>query len=120
MMKKKNFLDYIPSINGRNTWDEKDGIVTINMVHRGFYHKLAQIVFKTPKISHISLDEFGSFVWLQIDGKRSVYDISLLVKDKFKEKAEPLYERIVKFFGILRDNRFVILRSVKNEKISQD
>ncbi len=110
MKKKENFLDYIPSINTKNTWDEKDGIVTINMVHRGFYHKLAQKVFKTPKISRIDLDEFGSFVWKSIDGNKTVYEIAMLVKEKFGDKAEPLYERLVKYFQILKNNKFVILR----------
>lgn len=110
-MKKKNYLDYIPSISNRNTWDEEDGIVTIHMAHKGFYHRIAQMVFKKPKVSHIKLDEFGSFVWLNIDGKKSVYDISMLVKEKFGEKAEPLYERLIKFFQILKNNKFVHLRS---------
>jgi len=110
-MKKKNYLDYIPSISGKNIWDEEEGIVTVHMAHRGFYHKFAQLFFKTPKVSHIKLDEFGSFVWLNIDGQKSVYDISLLVKERFGEKAEPLYERLIKFFQILKNNRFVYLRS---------
>ena len=107
MKNKKNFLDCIPYINDGNTWDEKDGMVTVNMVNKGFYHKLAQLVFKTPRVSHIELDEFGSFVWMRIDGKRTVYDISELVKEKFGEKAEPLYERLIKFFVILKNNKFV-------------
>ena len=111
MKKKENFLDYIPSINDENTWDEKDGIVTVNMIHKGFYHKLAQKVFKTPKVSHIALDEFGSFVWKCIDGEKSVYDIAMLVKEKYGDKAEPLYERLVKYFQILKNNRFIILRT---------
>lgn len=107
MKNKKNYLDYIPKISSRNTWEEKDGIVTINMVHKGFYHKFAQIIFKTPRVSHIDLDEFGSFIWHCIDGEKTVYDISLLVKEKFGEKAEPLYERLIKFIIILKNNKFI-------------
>ena len=101
-MKKRNFLDYIPRINEKNAWEENNNIVTIIMEHKGFYNKLAQIAFKTPKISRIDLDEFGSFVWKCIDGTRTVHDISVLVKEEYKEKAEPLYERLVKFFQILK------------------
>ena len=110
MKSKKNFLDYIPHINNNNTWSEENGIVTIHMAHKGFYHNLAQKLFKTPKVSHIALDEYGSFVWKNINGKNSVYDIGVLVKDKYKEKAEPLYERLVQFFKILKNNRFVIIK----------
>ena len=107
MKNKKNYLDYIPKVSNRNTWEENEGIVTINMIPRGFYHKLAQFIFKTPKVSHIDLDEFGSFVWKCIDGVKSIYDISVLVKEKFGENAEPLYERLIKFFVILKNNRFI-------------
>lgn len=110
MKNKKNALDLIPVISDRNKWDEADGIVTIHMEHKGFYHRFAQLFFKTPKVSHIDLDEFGSFVWKNIDGQKSVYEISALVKNKFGEKAEPLYERLLKFFMILKNNKFITLK----------
>ena len=35
--KKENYLDFVPMVNGRNTWDRgEDGVVTIHMVTRGF------------------------------------------------------------------------------------
>ena len=46
MAKKKseNYLDFIPIINSKNDWSEgEDGIVTIHMVHRGFYATIAAI-----------------------------------------------------------------------------
>ena len=44
MAKKQaeNYLDFVPVPNPRNTWSEEDGIVTIHMVHRGLYDRLAQ------------------------------------------------------------------------------
>ena len=53
-------------------------------------------------------DHFGSFIWKQIDGKKDVYQIGRLVKDKFGEEAEPLYERLAKFLHILRSNDFIL------------
>ena len=110
MKKNKNFLDFIPVINDEYKWDEKEGIVTVHVVYKGFYHTIAQKLFKTPKVSHIALDEYGSFVWRNIDGENSVYDIGVLVKEKYKEKAEPLYERLVQFFKILKNNRFIVIK----------
>ncbi len=107
--KRENYLDYIPVINPRNTWDEKDGKVTIHMVHRGFYASIAQKFFHTPRVSHIDLDEYGSFLWLQIDGKKSVGDMALAMKERFGAQAEPLYERLVKYMQILRNNHFILL-----------
>lgn len=108
MAKKENYLDFVPVINDKNTWEEKDGIVTVNMVNSGFYNALAQKLFHTPRISHIDLDKYGSFVWKSVDGKRSIYDIAELLKKEYGNDAEPLYDRLVKYMQILRNNRFVL------------
>ena len=76
--------------------------------NRGLFNRIAQIFFRKPKISRIELDTFGSFIWKQIDGKKDVYQIGRLVKDKFGEEAEPLYERLAKFLHILRSNDFIL------------
>ena len=107
MAKKKNFLDFVPLISNKNTWDEKDGNVTIHMVNRGVYSWIAQTFFKRPKISHLDLDEYGGFVWKQIDGKNTVGEIALLLKEKYGDDAEPLYNRLVKYMQILKNNKFI-------------
>lgn len=89
-------------------------LVTVTVVHTGFYNRLAQKLFHTPPYSDIDLDTFGSFVWKQIDGGRTVYDIAMLVKAEFGQKAEPLYPRLVTYFRTLRNNRFVQWRSQKS------
>ena len=104
---KENYLDYIPAVNPKNTWDEADGKVTIHMVHRGFYATIAQKFFHKPRVSHIDLDKMGSFIFPLIDGERSIYEIGEQVKLQFGEAAEPLYERLAKYMQILRNNRFI-------------
>lgn len=107
--KKENYLDFIPVINGQNTWDRgEDGVVTIHMVNRGFYNALAQKLFHTPRVSHIKLDEYGSFLWMRIDGVKTVGQLALELKEAYGEKAEPLYDRLVKYMQILRNNRFIL------------
>ena len=107
--KTENYLDYIPAISPRNTWDvdEDDGLVTVHMVHRGFYAAIAQKFFHRPRVSHIHLDTNGSFIFRHIDGKRTVEDIAELVKAEFGKDAEPLYDRLVKYMQILYDNKFI-------------
>ena len=105
--KKENYLDYVPVISPKNTWNAENGKVTIHMVHRGFYAGIAQKFFHRPRVSHIDLDEQGSFVFQKIDGKRTVGEIALLVKDHFGAKAEPLYDRLVHYMQILRNNGFI-------------
>lgn len=110
-MKKKNetnYLDKIPihsDVIQLNT--DENGIVTLEIENRGIMNRIAQTLFKKPKTSCIHLDELGSFVWLLIDGKKSVYDIAVLVEEHFAEKAQPLYERLVSYFGILENYNFI-------------
>lgn len=107
--KKENYLDFVPVINGQNTWDQgEDGVVTIHMVNRGFYNTLAQKLFHTPRVSHIKLDEHGSFLWMRIDGIKTVGQLALELKEAYGEKAEPLYDRLVKYMQILHNNRFIL------------
>ena len=109
--KQKNYLDFVPIINPRNDWSQDDqGVVTIHMIHRGFYAAIAQKFFHTPRVSHIKLDEYGSFLWKEIDGTRSVGDLALQMKERFGDGAEPLYDRLVKYMQILRNNQFILFQ----------
>lgn len=110
--KKENYLEQVPVRNPEFSWKENDqGIVTVDLVHKGFFDKLAQKLWVTPKVSHIKLDRFGSFVWMQIDGSRNLMEIGCLVREEFGDKAEPLYERLSKFMMTLKDNGFVTFSS---------
>ena len=107
--KKENFLDYIPKHNSLFTWDKtKDELVTIKVHNKGLFNKIAQIFFKKPKYSYIHLEEFGSFIWEQIDGVKTIYEIGQAVKQKFGSKAEPLYERLSKYIATLRNNGYIV------------
>ena len=109
--KNDNYLDLVPVMNPQNSWDQDgEGIVTIHMVHRGVYAAIAQKFFHTPRVSHIRLDEYGNFLWREIDGQRTVGDLAQRMKEQFGQKAEPLYDRLVKYMQILRNNRFILFR----------
>lgn len=106
---QENYMDYKPLINPNFNWREDEkGRVTVEIVHKGFYNKIAQKFFKVSPISNIELDEYGSFVWKLIDGDNTIYNISKEVHNKFGEKAEPLLNRLVKYFQILKDHKFII------------
>ncbi len=106
--KEENFLDYVPKISDKHSWDKDDsGKVTVHMVHKGFYAKIAQKFFHRPRVSHIALDEMGSFIYPRIDGENTINDIAEMVKAEFGEKAEPLYDRLVHYMKILYNNDFI-------------
>lgn len=105
-----NYLDYIPKHNESLKWEkDEDGRVTLFVENKGFFNKLAQLLAKKPKISQIHLDEMGDFIWPIIDGKKSIYDISVLVKEEFGDKAEPLYNRLVQYMRNLESYDFIML-----------
>lgn len=115
--KKENYLDYIPRPNELYECKRNDkGRVEIKVHNKGVINKLAQIFFKKPKYSYIELDEFGTFVWEQMDGKSSVYEIGEAVKRQFGDKAEPLYERLSQYIKILHNNHFVVYENKIKKK----
>ena len=112
MAKKDNFVDYIfEHPEGLVYSCSDDGTVIVDMENKGFTNKVAQKFFKQPKVSHITLEGMGSFIFLCVDGKRSVYDIGQLVHEKYMEEAEPLYERLCVYMIKLEEVGFVRKKS---------
>lgn len=105
-----NFLDKIPTRNPEigYTVDEK-GVITLEIENKGLFNRIAQKLFKKPKISYVHLDEMGSFVWSIINGEKNITEIGEAVDEHFGEKAHPLYERLAKYFQILESYGFVKL-----------
>lgn len=113
MKKKKeiisnNYLEKIPSRPTHIRWSkEENGIVTLDIENTGLMNRVAQKLFRKPKVSHIHLDEMGSFVWPLLDGEKNIIELGRLVEEKFGERANPLYERLAKYFQILDSYHFI-------------
>lgn len=109
MKNNQNFLDYVFKINDDLVWnlDEKEQVI-VDMENKGFTNRIAQKFFKKPAVSHITLEGMGSFIFTCIDGKRSVYDIGLLLHDKFGDEAEPLYERLSVYMKHLEELKYIV------------
>ena len=106
--KTENFLERIPVINPNLRWTVNDKkIVTLEIDNKGIYNRIAQKLFKKPPVTYIHLDKTGSFVWPLIDGEKDIIALGVLVKDHFGDEAEPLYERLAKFFQILESYKFI-------------
>ncbi|WP_195946890.1 PqqD family protein [Paraclostridium bifermentans] len=77
-----------------------DGIVTIlekqNHKVQNFFRKLK---FKIPMYKKMELDKYGSFIFLQIDGKKNVEELGIKLEEKYGEEAHPLYERLLLFLN---------------------
>jgi transcriptional regulator of heat shock response len=69
-------------------------------------------MLKSPFVK-TKFDEFGSEVWLEIDGKKKVLDISTCLRQKFGERIEPVEERLTKFLTQLYNYKFVSFNEIK-------
>ncbi len=111
MKKKKieeNYLDYIPKRSQEVNWRNKeDGLIQIVVDRDSLYERIVRKLFFTPDSYKIDLDIMGTFIWNSIDGKRSLYDIAGLLQTKFGEDAEPLYQRLIQYINILKNNKFI-------------
>lgn len=115
--KKENYLDYVPRHNTLFPWKEaENGTVEIRMRNLGLTNRIAQKFFKKPAVSTISLDELGSFIWKEIDGKKTIYEIGILLKQRFGDRAEPLYERLSGFTKTLHNQKFIVYENKIRKK----
>ncbi len=106
--KNENYLERIPMRPDKIKWStDEEGIVTLDIENTGVFNRVAQKLFKKPKVTHVHLDKMGSFIWPLLDGKKDIVAIGVLVKEHFGDEAEPLYERLAKYFQVLDSYSFV-------------
>lgn len=112
MLKKNqpNYLDQIPKKSNHIQWEEKeDGLVQLIIYRDSLLDRAVRKLLFTPDRFVIDLDGMGSFIWKQIDGKKTIYEIAQLVKAKYQDEAEPLYDRLIHYINILKNNKFIDL-----------
>ena len=117
-MKKKdskNYLDFVPEKNPEIEYEaDEDGIITVLIEWKVFYHKIAQKLFRRPRVSDIRLDELGSFVWNAVDGKKDVHQISKELEQQFPKMGKPV-PRLIKYLEILHDNHLIYWKGEKHK-----
>ena len=111
----ENILLFIPDHQTKWQQTEQDRVVLLRPKFKLAW--LKKVIL--PRMKHpyfrIHLDEFGSWVWLQIDGKKTVYEIGGALKTKFGSDIEPVYERLGLFINQLARNRFITLEKPGDE-----
>lgn len=111
-----NYEDLIPVINNEYRWEltsEKN--VVVYVINKGFFHTCARKFMKTPQISEVELDEYGSYVWKKIDGVRSISDISGDIIRDFGEEANLAVQRLVMFMQMLRSHHMIYLQKYSDK-----
>ncbi len=107
---KKNIMDFVPKLNHNVSIQKINDKQTLVIDRNKRIERLFQLLFKIPKKFYLELDDLGCFTISNIDGYRTIGDISILVKKEFGNKAEPLVPRLVKYFQILKNNKYITYR----------
>lgn len=106
-----NFLEFVPERSKQLRWSAaEDGLITLDIENTGILNRLCQRFLHKPKYTHIHLDRVGSFVWPLIDGKKNIIELGKTVRQEFGQEAEPLYERLAKYFQVLESYHFIQLK----------
>ena len=107
----ENYLDQIPVRGTNRPWTEDEsGMVVIDIENKGVANKIAQTFFKKPRVSHISLDKYGTVVWNSIDGENTVGEIVEIMKQHFPDEKDRMLNRVVTFMATLQAHAFVKIK----------
>ena len=105
---QKNYLEKIPIRSEKVDWKtEENGSITLLIENTGWANRIAQKLFGKPKVSFVHLDEMGSFLWPRLSGEMNIIELGEITKEEFGQKAEPLYERLCRYFQILHSYHFI-------------
>ena len=70
--------------------------------------KLFRPTFKSDYFA-VKLDDIGSVVWRNCDGRKTVSEIGKILGKQFGSDIEPIYERLFKFFVQLHKAKMIRL-----------
>lgn len=111
--KNENFLLLVPKLTHTN-WKEEKNIVTLFFEHNRRSERILQKLLKKPSVTDVELDEYGSWIWKHIDGKKNVKEIADDFLAKFTKETK-VYERLTVFIGYLYRKKWI--QFVAEEKV---
>lgn len=108
-----NLLDLVPKrLIEHEVGDDQLVILHAPRFKTMWLRKLIEPRLKRPFLK-VNLDEIGTDVWLHIDGIRDIKEIADIMKEKFKEKIEPCYDRLGMFMTQLERSRFICYTNIE-------
>ena len=90
-------------------WEETEGRVVVlrpSPTSAGLRGLMDRFFFRMSA-SRIKLDEVGSFVWLRLNGERTVGELAGLLREEFGERVNPAEERLGYLVRLLRQEGLV-------------
>ncbi|WP_085829136.1 PqqD family protein [Clostridium massiliodielmoense] len=108
--KDNNLLEFIPYKNLSYIYDkeEESNNITIIIKRNSKFDKLILKIFrKAHKELYVHLDEIGSFIWRNIDGKKTVLNLCEGFMKEYNVEQSEAINRTVYFLKILKNNKFI-------------
>jgi hypothetical protein len=116
--KQINLLELIPVRTSKWT-RRQDNPELIRILKPRFDTKLGKRLgekFTKKESVNINLDEYGTAVWRNIDGKLTVGEIGENLSIEFGETVEPLYPRLASFLRILEGQKVIDFKNKSSKK----
>jgi len=114
-LSKVNYLELTP-VRNYDFVTEEDGRVSVLIPRftNKFLVNLISVRMKNPDVK-VVLDEFGSGVWIETDGTKSVNQICKLMDTKFGERIHPPVERVTKYFSQLYNYKIISFKELNKK-----
>jgi hypothetical protein len=93
-------------------WEENKNTGKITIIKpkfEGHFSKKFLEPFFKSKNFRINLDELGTEVWINCDGKTTVEELGNILGKKFGSEIEPIYDLLIKFILELKRSKFIKL-----------
>lgn len=86
-------------------YEVRNGIVFVIKDQDAWIQRaLRKLHVKIPKTSEMELDQYGSFILQQVDGKKTVKEIGDLLGETYEEANNQLYDRLLLYMNHLEKN----------------
>ncbi|MDR2975959.1 MAG: PqqD family protein [Streptococcaceae bacterium] len=98
-------LSVIYDIRPATKYDEFDGHIRVIKEQNHWSQRfMRRLGVKIPLRSYKELDDYGTFVFKMIDGKRTIHEIGSALSEKYEEAGDQLYERLIPYLEHLERN----------------
>lgn len=108
--KDNNLLEFIPykNLSYIDEKEEENNNITIIIKRNSKIDKFFFKIFrKAHKELYVHLDEIGSFMWRNIDGKKTVLNLCENLMKEYNIEQNEAINRTVHFTKILKNNKFI-------------
>jgi hypothetical protein len=110
---KSEFLALVPK-RAEAQWSLENGCVCFAFprFRSGIGKRFGRLVRASEEV-RLTLDEISSFIWMEIDGRKSVEAIGDAAHTRYGERIEPVYSRLATFLGDMQKRGLVRYSGVR-------